>query len=316
MVSVLIPNFNSEAFIAETLESIIPQIKNAGEIVLVDDHSTDHSVNLARSILVNSRVEFKILKNTTKGACSARNLALRESKHPHILWLDSDDKIDSNRISVGTKFLAKNPRQIHACPWLPFTSKPRKGQNLSTPSWNDIPKSSSPAEWLARDKFMGLHCYMGHRSVFEQAGPWDESLLINQDGEYFARVIASCEKVFFDGSVEVFYRRDGGGVSKFSTGKADSLFHSIESIAKTGLKLEDSHRMRQMISNRWQRFIYEAYPNVPELITKAQAQLERLPPPTLNNPNTVSLLSRTFSALFGWKTLIRARVFRDQLRGT
>ena len=115
----------------------------------------------------------------------------------------------------------------------------------------------TPADWIARDTYMGLHCYFGHRNLFEQAGPWDESLAINQDGEYLARVVAGSSGVLFTQESEVYYRRSSSNsVSKFSPEKATSLFRSTESMARTGLAVEDSKRMQQMISNRWQHFIY------------------------------------------------------------
>ena len=147
------------------------------------------------------------------------------------------------------------------------------------------------------------------------AGPWNESLKINQDGEYFARVVASAERVLFDDKVEVYYRREGGGVSKFSAKKAESLFRSIESMANTALQIEDSIRMQQMISNRWQQFIYTVYPYSPELLELAQKKLAHLPAPTVANPNAVSTASKTFSAIFGWKALTQARLLRNKLRG-
>ena len=163
---------------------------------------------------------------------------------------------------------------------------------------------------------IGSHCWMIPRTIATSAGLWDENLTINQDGEYFARVVASAHRVFFDDQVEVYYRREGGGVSKFSADKADSLFRSIESMANTALQIEDSDRMRQMISNRWQNFIYTSYPHAPDLILKAKRQLQKLPQPSVDNPNAVSLASKAFSALFGWKALVHARALREKFQST
>ena len=76
------------------------------------------------------------------------------------------------------------------------------------------------------------------------------------------------------------------------------------------LALEDSPRMQQMVSNRYQIFIYTAYPTRPDLIRQAADRLRALPPPTISNPNAVSPISRAISATLGWKALTQLRRLR------
>lgn len=71
--------------------------------------------------------------------------------------------------------------------------------------------------------------------------------------------------------------------------------------------------MRQMVANRWQHFIYTAYPSRPDLIQAAQSKLQSLPAPNISNPNAVSPLSKLFSRTLGWKTLTQARLLRSKL---
>ena len=157
-------------------------------------------------------------------------------------------------------------------------------------------------------------CWIGHRSVFEAAGPWDTSLRVNQDGEYFARTLASAERIHFEPDTQVWYRRGiADSVSSFTPAKADSLFRSIASIQKTALSLEDSPRMRQMVANKYQHAIYTAFPHCPEGMAKAKKELETLPKPNISNPNAVSALSKGFASIFGWKSLTRLRMFKAQL---
>ena len=77
------------------------------------------------------------------------------------------------------------------------------------------------------------------------------------------------------------------------------------------LALEDSPRMQQMVSNRYQSFIYTAYPIRPDLIQQAKDRLRDLPSPTISNPNAVSPISRAISATLGWKALTQLRRFRQ-----
>lgn len=316
--SILIPAYNAAQNLEATLLSCVDQGADVvQEIIVVDDHSEDDSKAVFNRVATaHPEFAWKWAINPNKGACSARNHALSISTGECTQWLDSDDLLGTNKILNALKSLEDNPDQLVACPWRPFINELKTGLLPDFVDWVTIPDFSTPADWIARDTYMGLHCYFGHRNLFEQAGPWDESLAINQDGEYLTRVVAGSSGVLFTKESQVYYRRSSSNsVSKFSPEKAISLFRSTESMAQTGLAVEDSKRMQQMISNRWQHFIYTAYPHAPELLSKAQSKLQHLPTPTLSNPNAVSLLSKTFCALFGWKALTRAREYRDHLRG-
>ena len=315
-VSILIPVFNASRTLQTTLESCVVQGNDiVQEIILVDDHSDDDSKQVFDAVQQNHpEFHWKWALNPKKGACSARNHAFELSTAPFIQWLDADDILGPKKVEGQLKKLQHSQRNIIACPFRPFADNPNSGLLHDPRCWGLEPESS-PADWMVVDPMCIPACWLMSRSIAEKAGLWDDSLLVNQDGEYFARVIASSHRVLFQDDVEVFYRREGGGVSKFSPEKADSLYRSVESMAKTAFGIEDSNRMRQMISNRWQHFIYTTYPHAPELLSKAQSKLQHLPTPTLSNPNAVSLLSKIFCALFGWKALTRTRDYRNHLRG-
>jgi hypothetical protein len=171
------------------------------------------------------------------------------------------------------------------------------------------------ADWLASGKMTIPACWLASKQLFAEAGPWDTQLNVNQDGEYFARVLAKAKSVYFKPEVNVWYRRGvNGSVSQFTAEKAESLFASVDSIHRTALALEDSNRMLQMVANRYQHAIYTAYPHFPDGIAKAQEKLQSLPTPTISNPNAVSPLSRFVSTTMGWKTLTQARLLRARLQ--
>ena len=313
MTSVLIPNFNGEPFIVECLNLLNEYLAKEDEIIVVDDHSTDSSLQLLHS-MAKKNPRLVVASNPKKGGASARNKAFDLSRGEIIQWLDIDDFIQENKLKTAIPRITANPNELQACPWHPFIGDIKTGIQTDDVTWNSIPNKSTPAEWLARDTFIGLHCYTGHRTLFERAGPWDESLTINQDGEYFARVIAQSDSIHFTLDTEVYYRRNSAGsVSRFKPEKAESLYRSTESMVRTALRVETSERMKQMAANRWQHFIYTVYPSRPDLIQKAEAKLLELPPPNISNPNAASPVSRWVSDTLGWKTLTQARLLRAKL---
>lgn len=313
--SILIPAFNAANTLEATLLSCVVQGQEIiEEIIVVDDHSDDRTQEVFDSIAQrHPELNWIWAVNPEKGACSARNHAFQLSRGDFIQWLDADDILGPKKLEVQRNILSGNGDSIVTSPFRPFRGSPATGIIVDPRNWN-LARSHSPEDWLSMDPMCIPACWLMPRSCARKAGPWNESLLVNQDGEYFARVIASADQVIFDHTVEVFYRREGGGVSMFTAEKAESLFRSIESMANTALQIEDSERMRQMISNRWQQFIYTSYPHAPELLELARQKLTHLPTPNVANPNEVSKVSKAFSAIFGWKALTQARRLKSKLR--
>lgn len=310
-VSVLIPAFNASEFLETTLVSAASGLGEEDEVIVVDDHSQDDTLILARQILNRFSCQSQVIRNKGKGACRARNQALSLASGTWVQWLDADDIIPPEKWKHVIP-LAQN-RTLVGCPWKPFYGSVPKGIFEDGRDWFLSGKHQA-ADWLADDRMMFPAAWFGERSLFQSIGDWDESLLVNQDGEYFARVIQKASCIQFTTTTEVYYRRGlTQSASSFTPEKADSLFRSTESMAQTALKLEDSTRMRQMVANRWQHFIYTAYPSRPDLIQAAQTNLKKLPEPNISNPIAVSPLSQWVSRILGWKTLTQVRMLRSKL---
>ena len=312
-VSILIPCFNASRFVLETLDSAIQNMEPGDEIVLVDDHSSDDSMAKATAFLQQSGVDHQIASNPDQGACAARNHALSLAKGKLIQWLDADDILGAAKVATQRQHLHPGEKSLVVSPFQTFLEKADDNRASDECDWASV-APPSPANWLASGNMTVPACWLGNREVFEAAGPWDTSLEVNQDGEYFARALAAAEALHLETRVRAHYRRGiPGSVSRFTAQKAPSLFQSIRSIHNTALSLEDSPRMRQMIANRYQHAIYTAYPHCPEGIREAKKKLEDLPKPTIPNPNAISLLSRVICLLLSWKTLSQLRLLRDRL---
>lgn len=94
MVSVVVPVYNREAYIEECLKSIQAQSWDNFEILVIDDGSTDHSLQLCRTI-AEQDLRIRILQGEHKGVSQARNLGLDAARGDYILFVDSDDILHS-----------------------------------------------------------------------------------------------------------------------------------------------------------------------------------------------------------------------------
>ena len=94
-VSILIPAYNSEKWISETIESALNQTWRNIEVIVVDDGSIDNTNSILRGY---ERNNVKIIRQENMGVCIARNNALKNAQGTFIQWLDSDDVLDENKI--------------------------------------------------------------------------------------------------------------------------------------------------------------------------------------------------------------------------
>lgn len=315
MVSVLIPCYNASPFLKDTLESCLLNLLPSDEIILIDDHSQDNSIEMAQNILEESSVQFRVESNTRKGACHARNMAFELSNGDLIQWLDSDDLLGPNKIPLQRDKLSHQSRGLAVSPFIPFVGNTQSGIIAEKREWPGE-LHMSPADWLSQGHMTIPACWLGHRAVFDAAGPWNPALAVNQDGEYFARALANAEDVTFCDDSHVFYRKGiPGSVSSFTPEKAESLLESVKLIHSTALALEHSPRMAQMVANTIQHAIYTAYPYASEKIEEAKSLLKQLPSPTIDNPNAVSPFSKLINQTFGWKSLTQLRLLRKRMSG-
>lgn len=93
-VSIIVINYNYVAFLAEAIESALAQSYPATEVVLIDDGSSDDSLEIA------TRYPITVMTKTNGGLCKARNSALLNVVTDYVLFLDADDRLTPNAVSL------------------------------------------------------------------------------------------------------------------------------------------------------------------------------------------------------------------------
>src|SRR5574344_179901 len=101
-ISVIVPVYNTEKYLAESLDSVIRQTFKDIEIICVDDGSTDNSSNiLSKYAKKDSRI--KVISQKNQGVITARNNAIKQAEGDYIYTLDSDDVIDETTLEKSYK---------------------------------------------------------------------------------------------------------------------------------------------------------------------------------------------------------------------
>lgn len=105
-VSIIIPVYNVEKYIAKTIESVLAQTYQDFEIIIVDDESPDHSIEICRRF-TDPRIQ--IIQQKNRGASSARNRGIRYSQGEYIALLDSDDLWLPEKLERQVTYLETHP---------------------------------------------------------------------------------------------------------------------------------------------------------------------------------------------------------------
>lgn len=282
LVSILVPAYNSAEWLSETITCVLKQTWTAKEIIIVDDGSTDDSLAIARSF---KKRGVRIISQENKGACAARNRALAEANGDYIQFLDADDLMARNKIEVQVRRLKKEPEgTIAAAKWERFYNDPGEA-DLEAINFREKPyygDRSEGIEWAldaaAHRAMMPSHSWLVPREVVEKAGPWNESLLINQDGEYFNRISIASSGVAFCPKARVYYR---SGIENSVSNRKEpaalaSKYRSVKCITEQLLAAENSQRSRLASAIAFQRCAYSVYPKMPDIAEKALKQAKKL----------------------------------------
>jgi glycosyltransferase involved in cell wall biosynthesis len=162
MISAVIPVFNGEAYLAEAIESVLGQTLPPGEILVVDDGSSDGTARVVERYY--PRVIYR--RQVNQGPGAARNLGIRESKGDFIAFLDADDLWLPERLEMQKNALDEDAGlDLVFCNMLQFRS-PELSTAIAESLICDGRVQPSPL----------ISCMLARRSAFERIGPLREDL--------------------------------------------------------------------------------------------------------------------------------------------
>jgi glycosyltransferase involved in cell wall biosynthesis len=278
LVSILIPAFNAQEWIADTLRSAIAQTWERKEIIIVDDGSTDQTLAMARHFESNS---VRVVTQENQGAAAARNKAFSLSQGDYIQWLDADDLLAPDKVARQMEALGQCPskRTLLSSAWARFMYRYYRAEFLPSALWCDL----SPTEWLLRklgqNLFMQPATWLVSRELTEAAGPWDTRLLGDDDGEYFCRVLLASDGVRFTPEAKVYYRVSGSGSLSYigrSDRKAQAHWRSMQLHIGYLRSLEDSERVRAACVKYMQTSLIYFYPERLDIVQQAEQMARHL----------------------------------------
>ena len=278
LVSILVPAYNAQEWIHETLRSACGQTWDRREIIVVDDGSRDGTLAMAR------RYESKtvrVVSQENQGASAARNRAFSLCQGDYIQWLDADDVLALDKVQKQMEALEQQgaSRVLLSSAWGRFLYRRDRAKFTPTPLWADL----APAEWLLRkmenNAYMQTGTWLVSREISEAAGPWDTRLLGDDDGEYFCRVLLASSGVRFVPESKVYYRMAGSSSLSYigrSERKREAQWLSMKLHIGYLRSLDDGPRSHGACVKFLQNWLVYFYPERPDLVQEIQALAKTL----------------------------------------
>jgi glycosyltransferase involved in cell wall biosynthesis len=210
-ISVVVPAYNLEKYIAEALFSLENQSFTDFEVLVVDDGSTDNTPEIVKAFCDRDS-RFKLLQKLNGGLSSARNYGIRHTQGEYIALLDGDDIYAPEKLANHLAWLASSPK-IGV-----VYSASQAIRDDGTPTFMRL--SGKP---IKRDPLAALLCknFIGNgsnamfrRSIFDEVGEFDETLRSCEDVDFWLRIAATKKWQFQrEPKVQCFYRVRPSGLS-------------------------------------------------------------------------------------------------------
>lgn len=266
-LSIIIPVYNAEAFLRQSLDSILSQTFSDFELVLVDDGSKDNS-GIICDEYSQSEVRVKVVHKQNAGASEARNTGIEQSSAELICFIDADDVISPDYIQQLIDDYSKALDVDFVI----------QGMIQKWPDYNTVFKMSDGIYDLSSSEgykffeevkindFSGPYCKIYRRSILNQYNiRFSKGIIYAEDFDFLLRYLMHCQTVIASSATNYYYLMHGGSVSSkiYDFDKEISgLQHLYESYNKILLRfysqtLEGNYR--KAISAYIWRVIYSNY---------------------------------------------------------
>ncbi|MED2790596.1 glycosyltransferase family 2 protein [Bacillus wiedmannii] len=213
LISVVIPMYNAEKYIEETIKSILNQTYQHIEIVIVDDESTDQSSSIVKQLKEKSPEKIQYVKQKNQGVSVARNTGIENANGQYIAFLDSDDLWHPTKLEKQIQSMHFNKMDACYCGYMNFFETTPEKSKVKT----KFIKGNIASDYLTRNIIAQTSTWVFKKSVvkdynirFTPNCNWGEDL------EFLFKLISVTEVCYVDEYL-TYYRilQNGNLTSKY-----------------------------------------------------------------------------------------------------
>lgn len=238
VVSIVIPCYNSEKYIEQTIRHIEAQTFGDIEIVCVNDGSADDTLSVLEKLSKTCTVPMKVFTQENAGVSAARNRGIRESAGRYILFCDADDCLHSRMTELLVNGLEQNGTDVSYCL---LSREPDCLRPLAAePEITVKERDAFLRDLKYRMGRIGFCCCLYKKETVEKNGLWfDVGTKHFEDREFNWKYLAHCDTAAFVPVPLYWYRKteNSATTAKCSTWRTDSI--------EAGLRVEAYYRERK-----------------------------------------------------------------------
>jgi teichuronic acid biosynthesis glycosyltransferase TuaG len=215
LISIIIPIYNREKILTETINSVITQTYTNWELLLVDDFSSDNSVAVIESYTQKySNIKFYQSQKKGYGPAHPRNIGIKNAKGNYIAFLDSDDVWHRNKLEAQINIL-KGSQYKAICSNAEFFPSGHRNQFYRFKS-----RPISFEEYLDKPSGISTSCILIKKEYVDEIGFFEENIEFtsHEDYDYWLRMLSHNNNcIYFLNKNLVSHRRHNQNLSKTST---------------------------------------------------------------------------------------------------
>lgn len=245
MFSVVIPLYNKELSVRNTINSVLDQTFKEFEVIIVNDGSTDNSLEIVKQIKDN---RIRIIDKPNGGVSSARNRGIKEAKYDWICFLDADDLWEDNHLQILNDMIVDYRQYKVFC-----TSYIRSNQNLPQDQDNKVVVIEDYFKEAIKNQFFWTSVTCIHNTVFQDVGDFNIHLNRGEDLELWAR-IGRKYPIVRSKKVTAIYRTDAENRSDAINYNISKSYLSIVDI-KNSIKSSEKKYLRSLLISALKRFV-------------------------------------------------------------
>lgn len=270
LVSIIIPVYNGEEYLEQTILSAINQTYRNIEIIIIDDGSTDNSANIAKKY-INCYCKFFSQQN--KGVSAARNTGLKHAKGTYIQFLDADDLIAVTKIEEQINAANKEFPAFICSNWVRISNKSSFDKMTFTTSSFTPSLTNLPINLISGNNFIPLMSGLIHRETLIDINGFDTTMTHIEDVNLLIRLyLKNTNFIYHKSPTPLFYYR--GVMTSASNQNFEAFFYGVYRNCKLLTKEFNLQNEKILLENYWNIYLNSIKKNYNELTKLSAVELK------------------------------------------
>ncbi|OGK19177.1 hypothetical protein A3G67_00235 [Candidatus Roizmanbacteria bacterium RIFCSPLOWO2_12_FULL_40_12] len=204
VISVVIPTHNRKGLILDAVKSVLQQEPKNYEVLVVDDGSTDGTIEYLQSL----NLPIEVIRKKNGGAASARNVGIKHARGKYISFLDSDDLWLPGILKAQLDYLESHPDipLVYVDQYIEINGKRIIMTRFSQKEFTHLEMSKFDLPTFAKSPPISPPSIMAKKTLFDEVGYFNESLKRHEDTDMWNRITEKYEVGYIKKPLVIFRR--------------------------------------------------------------------------------------------------------------